>query len=214
MTDDVEAQRRQLMASGFDPRDAARLPMAQFERWFEDARQAGLRLTNAMTLATAGAAGRPSARMVLMTHHTAAGIVYFTDDQSPKAAATTANPYAALVFHWPALERQVRVEGTVAPVTDAENDAQWQQMAWGPKMRVWVARQSIVVADRAELQASLLQWMARYAHEPIPRPPYYRGFRVTPALVEFWQGRDDWLHDRVRYRLLPDGGWLIERLAP
>jgi pyridoxamine 5'-phosphate oxidase len=214
MTRDTEALRRQYMDTGFDPRDAARLPMEQFARWFDEARQAGFRSPNAMTLATSGANGRPAARMVLMTHHSAEGFVYFTDERSPKAAATTANPYAALVFHWAVLERQVRIEGSVAPMPDAENEAQWQQMAWGPKMRMWVARQSAIVPDRAELEEALLQLMARYEHEPIPRPPNYRGFRVSPSLVEFWQGRDDWLHDRVRYRLLAAGGWLIERLAP
>ncbi len=213
MTVDAEALRRACMAAGFDPRAAAAAPMDQFARWFRDARAAGLRLPHAMTLATTGADGRPSARMVLMTSSDASGFVYFTDNASPKAQDTAANPWVALVFHWPSLERQVRVEGTVAPVTDTEADAQWQQRAWAPRLSAWVARQSEPVPDRAVLEERLLALMAQYEQQPIPRPPFYRGFRVSPALVEFWQGRDDWLHDRVRYRR-DDTGWIIERLAP
>jgi pyridoxamine 5'-phosphate oxidase len=211
---DAEALRRQLMAGGFDPRDAAAQPMDQFGQWFQQARGAGLRLPHAMTLATASADGRPSARMVLMTGSDTAGFVYYTDDASPKARATAANPWVALVFHWAGLERQVRVEGTVSPLGDAEAGAHWQTRAWAPRVAAWVARQSEVITDRAVLEERLLQLMAQHDQTPPPRPPHYRGFRVRPALVEFWQGRDDWLHDRVRYRLEANGGWVIERLAP
>jgi pyridoxamine 5'-phosphate oxidase len=214
MTQDAEPMRRRLMATGFDPREAATEPMAQFERWFEDARAAGLRLPHAMSLATLGAEGRPHARMVLMTSSDSGGFIYYTDDASPKAEAAAANPWVALVFHWAGLERQVRVEGTVAPVSDAEAEAQWEQRAWAPRPAAWVARQSQVVENRAVLEERLLELIAQYENAPIPRPAYYRGFRVRPALVEFWQGRDDWLHDRVRYRRGEDGGWVIERLAP
>jgi pyridoxamine 5'-phosphate oxidase len=213
MTPDAEALRRRLMQTGLDPRDVAADPMDQFQRWYEDARGAGLRLPHAMTLATAGADGRPSARMVLMASCDRQGLVYYTDDHSPKAQAAAEQPWVALVFHWAGLERQVRAEGTVAPVSEAEADAHWAQRAWAPRLAAWVARQSEVVPSRAELEERLLALMAQHGHQPAPRPPYYRGYRVRPALVEFWQGRDDWLHDRVRYRL-EAGAWIIERLAP
>ena len=214
MTADTEKRRREYMAAGFAPRDAAAQPMAQFQRWFQDAREAGLRLPHAMTLATVEPGGRPSARMVLMTSCDAEGFVYFTDEASPKALAASANPWVALVFHWAGLERQVRVEGTVAPVTEAEAEAQWQTRGWVPRLGAWVARQSEAVPDRRFLEERLLALMRQYESQPVPRPAYYRGYRVTPALVEFWQGRDDWLHDRVRYRQDEAGGWVIERLAP
>jgi pyridoxamine 5'-phosphate oxidase len=213
LTSDAEALRRQYMAAGFDVRDAARAPMAQFAVWYQDARNAGLRLPHAMTLATVNAEGRPTARMVLMTSHDEYGFVYFTDEASPKLVAIAANPWVALVFHWAGLERQVRVEGTVTPVSQADNDRQWLARGWAPKLGALVARQSQVVASRAELEEALLRLVRQYDHAPVPRPPYYRGFRVQPATVEFWQGRDDWLHDRIRYRA-EGGGWVVERLAP
>jgi pyridoxamine 5'-phosphate oxidase len=206
--------RREFMAAGFDLRDAARQPMAQFAHWYQAARDAGLRLPHAMTLATVNADGRPTARMVLMTGHDESGFVYFTDARSPKAAQSAANPWVALVFHWPGLERQVRVEGTVSLLAGAEADTQWEARAWAPRLSAWVDQQSQVVASRAVLEETLLQLIARYEHTPIPRPPHYRGYRVAPAQVEFWQGRADWLHDRIRYRRIDDGTWLIERLAP
>jgi pyridoxamine 5'-phosphate oxidase len=213
MTTDAETLRRHLMQTGLDPRTAAAEPMEQFRHWYQDARDAGLRLPHAMTLATAGGDGRPTARMVLMTSCDDQGLVYYTDDLSPKAQAAAAQPWVALVFHWAGLERQVRLEGTVAPVSEAEADAQWAQRAWAPQVAAWVARQSEVVPSRAVLEEHLLRLMAEHERQPAPRPPYYRGFRVRPELVEFWQGRDDWLHDRVRYRA-EAGAWVIERLAP
>jgi pyridoxamine 5'-phosphate oxidase len=118
------------------------------------------------------------------------------------------------VFHWPGLERQVRVEGTVTPISAAEADAHWETRAWAPRLGAWVGQQSQVVASRAVLEETLLQLIARYEQAAIPRPPHYQGFLVQPTQVEFWQGRDDWLHDRIRYRLQADGAWLIERLVP
>ncbi len=214
MTTDAETLRRGFMAAGFDPRAAAAEPMTQFRRWFDDARGAGLPLPHAMSLATVGDEGRPSARMVLMTSSDADGFVFYTNTASPKAQAAAANPWVALVFQWPGLERQVRVEGTVSAVTPAEADAQWAKRRWAPQVASRVAPQSQVVPDRAVLEARLLALMAHYDQQPVPRPPGYGGFRVSPTIVEFWQGRDDWLHDRVRYRLVDAGGWLIERLAP
>ena len=214
MTPDAETMRRQFMATGFDPRDAAAEPMEQFTHWFTEARAANLRLPHAMTLATINADGRPSARMVLMTAHDTEGLVYYTDEASPKAQAAAANPWVALVFNWPGLERQVRIEGTVSGLTDADAEAQWINRRWPAQVATWVARQSRVVRSRAELEERLLKLLAEYENQPVPRPAHYRGFRVRPEQVEFWQGRDDWLHDRVRYRRDARGGWIIERMAP
>ena len=188
-------------------------PVEQFREWFVAATSAGVPEPNAMTLATAGADGRPDARIVLLKGFDARGFSFFTNRESRKGRELAANPFAALVFFWPALERQVRVEGRVELVSDAEADAYFALRPPGARLGAWASRQSEVVSGREVLETALADIEREYADGNIPRPPHWGGYRVVPDVVEFWQGRPSRLHDRLRYRKA-DAGWLIERLSP
>jgi pyridoxamine 5'-phosphate oxidase len=214
MTTQLEALRAAYMAEGFDLTQAAAEPVTQFVAWLAQVEAAGVFGPRAMTLATTNAAGRPSARLVMLAGCDARGFAFCTDAGSPKARDLAQQPWAALVFNWGALERQVRVEGPVEPIADDEADRYFARRASAARLAAWAGRQSAVIRDRAGLEARLIEVLSRYEGQAIPRPPYYAGYRVAPALVEFWQGRADRLHDRVRYERLEGGRWLIERLAP
>ena len=189
-------------------------PLRQFMSWLDEALHSELLEPNAMTLATSTPDGHPSARIVLLKAADSAGFVFFTDTRSRKGRELTANPRAALVFWWGELERQVRVCGTVTTVAEAESVKYFDSRPEGSRISAWASHQSEVVRDRAQLER---QWAdARHIHagERIPRPVYWGGFRVVPREYEFWQGRPNRLHDRLRYRLMDTGGWLVERLSP
>lgn len=188
-------------------------PHRQFERWLEAARDMAVHEPEAMALATAAADGRPSVRMVLLRGHGADGYVWFTNYASRKGRELAENPHAALVFHWAPLGRQVRVEGVVTRVTDAESDAYFATRHPGSQAGAWASAQSTPIDGRDGLERAAAHVIRTYAGATIPRPPHWGGFRLTADLVEFWQHRDDRMHDRFRY--LPDGvKWRIERLAP
>jgi pyridoxamine 5'-phosphate oxidase len=188
-------------------------PIAQFRVWFDQALAAGLDEPNAMTLATCTPDGRPSARIVLLKGLDERGFAFYTNYDGRKAQEIAANPRAALVFYWAELERQVRVEGSVERTSAAESDAYFESRPRGSRFGAWTSEQSRVVESRAVLEARMAALEAEYADGPVPRPPFWGGFRVRPEVVEFWQGRSNRLHDRLRYR--PDGGaWVIERLSP
>jgi pyridoxamine 5'-phosphate oxidase len=200
--------------------------LTQFSRWFADAVAAGLPEPNAMVLATADTAGRPSARTVLLKEYDARGFVFFTNYESRKAAELAANPYASLVFPWFPMRRQVVVAGTATRVERAETEAYFAGRPRDSQLGAWASPQSKVVAGRAELDAALSDVESRFPGE-VPAPPHWGGLRVAPSTVEFWQGRTGRLHDRLRYRRLAvaqaeqgataDGertGWIVERLAP
>jgi pyridoxamine 5'-phosphate oxidase len=189
-------------------------PLAQFRAWYGDARAAGLPLAEAMTLATATADGRPSARVVLLRGCDEGGFVFYTNYDSRKGRELAANPRAALVFHWQPLERQVRVEGRVEPISAEQSDAYFRSRPRASRLGAWASPQSEVLAGRRELERRLREAAARFGEGEVPRPPYWGGYRVVPEVVEFWQGREGRLHDRLRYRRLPHGGWAVERLAP
>jgi pyridoxamine 5'-phosphate oxidase len=186
---------------------------AQFALWFADAVAEGVLEPNAMVLATADARGRPSARTVLLKGYDARGFAFYTNYVSRKGADLAANPYASLVFPWLATHRQVVVTGAVERVDRAETEAYFGSRPRGAQLGAWASPQSRPIPDRDALDAGLAAAADRFGHGPVPAPPHWGGFRVAPDAVEFWQGRPDRLHDRLRYRNTPTG-WVIERLAP
>jgi len=188
-------------------------PFRLFDEWYREAREAGLYLPEAMTLATADADGAPSARLVLLKRHDARGFVFFTNYESRKAAELDANPRAALAIHWPILQRQVRIEGTVERITADESYDYFRTRPRGSRIGAWASPQSRVISERSELEARVAEYDAKYPGEEIPLPPYWGGFRVRPETIEFWQGRANRLHDRFRFTRDGDG-WAVDRLAP
>ena len=204
--------RREYTLDGLSEADALRDPFAQFERWFRDAIDANLPLPNAMTLATATARGAPDARVVLLKGVDNGGFVFYTNYLSRKGKELEANPAACLVFLWTELERQVRIEGRVEKVTAGESDAYFASRPLGARLSAWASAQSEPVSGREQLEHALEAAESRYGEDP-PRPPHWGGYRLVPAAIEFWQGRENRLHDRLLYRRA-DGGWKIERLAP
>ena len=188
-------------------------PLQQFERWFQQALAAELPEPNAMTVATVGADGRPSTRVVLIKGYDARGIVWYTNYESRKGRELAGNPHAALQFHWVELERVVRIEGRVEKVDAAESDAYYQSRPLDSRIGAWASPQSQVIASRAVLVANAARFGAQFLMNP-PRPPHWGGFRLVPDRWEFWQGRKSRLHDRLRYRLDEAGTWVRERLAP
>ena len=190
-------------------------PFVQFQQWLEQAAAAGTALPEAMTLATATADGRPSARMVLLRGCDERGFVFFTNYESRKAGDLTANPRAALVFFWEPQDRQVRVEGRVEKVSAEESDTYFHSRPRGSRLGAWASPQSQVLPGRDALDAWVNEMEAKYAGQDVfPRPPHWGGYRVVPELIEFWQGQPSRLHDRLRYQRQADGSWKIDRLAP
>ena len=190
-------------------------PIVQFQRWFDEALAAQLHEVNAMTLATVGVQGRPAARIVLLKGVDSRGFVFYTNYASRKGRELAANPHVALVLHWAALERQVRIEGSAQPVPPAESDAYFASRPLASRMGAWASPQSEPIQNRAVLEAMEAQIRQRFGDDP-PRPPHWGGYRVRPDMVEFWQGRASRLHDRLCYRRADpaSGGWTLERLAP
>ncbi len=188
-------------------------PIRQFNRWFDQAKAAGQPEPEAMALATATPAGEPSVRFVLLRGLDARGFVFYTNGRSRKGREMADNPMAALVFRWWTLERQVRVSGPVSPVEPAESDAYFQSRPRGAQLGAWASAQSEPLTSRVVLEEQLSTVARRFAGRQVPRPPWWGGYRVHPAEVEFWQGRPDRLHDRLAYRLA-GGRWRIQRLSP
>jgi pyridoxamine 5'-phosphate oxidase len=191
----------------------ARDPFEQFQAWLDDALRAeAIVEPNAMSVSTVGANGRPSARIVLLRQWDARGFVFFTNYESRKGAELTVHPYAAILFWWGALERQVRIEGAVERVLDVESDAYFASRPRGHRLSAWASHQSAVVPDRETLERAIADADARFPDE-VPRPPFWGGYRVVPDRFEFWQGRPNRVHDRVAYERSADG-WGIARLSP
>ncbi|UFR03867.1 pyridoxamine 5'-phosphate oxidase [Streptomyces sp. Go40/10] len=216
---DPAAMRKQYRADGLAEEDLATHPMDQFTRWFEDAARAALHGTlyepNAMVVSTADAQGRPSSRTVLMKQYDTDGFVFFTNYDSRKGRDLAENPHVSLLFPWHPLARQVIVTGTARRTGRDETAAYFRTRPHGSQLGAWASAQSRVIASRTELDTSYAELAARYPDdERVPVPPHWGGFRVTPETIEFWQGRVNRLHDRLRYVARPDGTWKVERLSP
>jgi len=196
-----------------DETHSASEPLQQFEQWLHAAITAELPEPTAMTLATVGANGRPSTRVVLLKGCDARGFVFYTNYESRKGQDLAANPQAALQFHWVELERVARIEGRVEKTSDEESDEYFRSRPLDSRLGAWASPQSRVIASRAVLIAEAARIGVRFALDP-PRPPHWGGYRLVPDAYEFWQGRRSRLHDRLRYTLQPDGSWRRERLAP
>lgn len=208
---DLAALRAEYELGGLDESDLDPDPMAMFARWFAEVAAAGIGEPNAMVLATV-AEGVPSARTVLLKG-VDSGFVFFTNYDSRKGAELARDPACALTFGWYALQRQVRVEGVAAKVDRAETEAYFASRPRGSQLGAWASAQSSEVPDRASLDAAYEEVRARFGDGEIPAPPHWGGYRVTPASVEFWQGRAGRMHDRLVYRRTDDG-WTTHRLAP
>ncbi len=210
----LEDLRREYSLARLDESSVDPDPFAQFHAWFSDASRSGVLDPHAMTLATAGPGGRPSARVVLLKDIGPAGLVFFTDYRSRKSQDLDANPQATVLFYWGELERQVRITGRAGRTPQETAEAYFTTRPVGSQLGAWASHQSAVLpGGRAELDARLRDVSARYAGGPVPLPPHWGGWRLVPDEFEFWQGRESRLHDRIRYRR--DGmGWVIDRLSP
>ncbi len=185
----------------------------QFTIWWDEALQSEIYDVNAMTLATADAAGNPLARIVLLKDYTNEGFVFFTNYNSRKGKELSENPRGCLLFFWKELERQVRIEGTIEKVDASESDAYFHSRPEGSRIGAWTSPQSSAIPDREFLENKYLELSESYRDQPIPRPDHWGGYIVKPAKIEFWQGRPSRLHDRILYTK-QESGWKIERLAP
>ncbi|MDB9521455.1 pyridoxamine 5'-phosphate oxidase [Dolichospermum circinale CS-1225] len=189
-------------------------PFIQFKIWFNQSVAAQLPEPNAMTLATCTPDGKPSARMVLLKDIDELGFVLFTNYKSQKGQEISVNPQAALVFWWAELERQVRIVGTVEKISSAQSDSYFEVRPPFSRLGAWASNQSEVISSRNVLETQLIEFQRQYQNQEVPRPPHWGGFRVIPQEIEFWQGRSSRLHDRLRYTLVDNGNWKIERLSP
>jgi pyridoxamine 5'-phosphate oxidase len=187
-------------------------PFAQFGRWLDEALSAEITDANAMTIATVDADCRPSSRVVLLKGFTESGFVFFTNYESKKGNDLAANPRVSLSFFWPQLHRQVLINGTASKVTHEESETYFRSRPYDSQLAAWASEQSSVLRSRADLEMKFEEMRQRFADD-VPLPPFWGGFRVVPTRIEFWQGRESRLHDRLAYRL-EDKRWLIERLSP
>jgi len=189
-------------------------PLRQFDTWFKHAASTGVRAPEAMAVATASADGAPSVRIVLLKQYDALGFVFYTNYESRKAQELAANPRAALLFYWDPLGRQVRIEGPVQRTSREASATYVHSRPRGSQLSAMASRQSRPVASREALESAVAELAARYEGAPLPVPDDWGGFVVFPESFEFWQHREDRLHDRLLYARQPDGGWRLERLAP
>ena len=212
--DHVARLRKEYTRAGLKESDAAPDPIAQFRRWFGEALAADLHEPNAMTLASATPDGRPSARVVLLKGFDERGFAFYTNYEGRKGRELEDNPRCALVFYWGELERQVRVEGRASRVSEEESDGYFKSRPWGSRLGACVSEQSRPVESRDALEKRLRGLEAEYEGREVPRPHFWGGYRVEPEVIEFWQGRENRLHDRLVYRRSEGGGWRRERLQP
>jgi len=205
--------RRSYTLAGLRRADLDPDPIAQFGKWLQQTIDAQMLEPTAMTLATVGKSGRPSARIVLLKGVDERGLIFYTNYESRKARELAENPQGALVFYWAELERQVRVTGVVSSISREESEAYFKTRPRGHQLGAWVSTQSDVIASRGVLEERLELFEQKYP-DTVPLPPFWGGYILSPTEIEFWQGRQNRLHDRFRYTKQANGNWLIERLAP
>jgi pyridoxamine 5'-phosphate oxidase len=221
MTVNIADLREDYRLKSLDFTDVTQDPFLQFETWFQEAVAAQILEPNAMVLATV-AEGKPSARVVLLKGLTTEGFVFFTNYTSRKGVELAENPHAALCFNWLDLQRQVRVEGVVQKISEADSDAYFHSRPFGSRIGAWASPQSKIIENRSILEKNLAELTEKYknviarneATEGVSRPPHWGGYVLSPDLIEFWQGRSSRLHDRICYKKTAEGGWEMVRLAP
>jgi pyridoxamine 5'-phosphate oxidase len=206
--------RREYRDKGLNENQVPAQPLPLFERWFKEALQAKLLDANAVTLASLTSLGRPATRTVLLKGVDQRGFVFFTNYESQKGRELARKPYASLLFFWKELGRQVRVDGKVSKVSAVESDTYFKTRPLGSQLGAWASDQSQVIPDRPFLEQKMKAFEEMFKGRPVPRPSHWGGFRLIPDLIEFWQGRPNRLHDRIRYRRVRSGYWKIERLSP
>jgi pyridoxamine 5'-phosphate oxidase len=206
--------RKEYKLQSLSEKDALPDPFAQFSKWWNEATNAGIDEVNAMTLASASADGMPDARIVLLKGFDDRGFTFFTNYQSSKGQQLLENPRACLVFFWKELERQVRISGLSVGVSDKENDEYFNSRPEGSRIGAWASPQSEVIENREWLELTEKAVREQFRGKEIGRPLHWGGFRIKPTHIEFWQGRPNRLHDRIRYNLEKNGSWKMERLAP
>lgn len=213
MPSTISDLRKEYTLNGLDTADVLADPIAQFRLWFNAALQANVPEPNAMYVSTVTEEGRPDGRIVLLKDILDTGFVFYTNYESRKGKELTSHPFAAITFFYQELERQVRIEGRVEKVSPEQSDDYFNSRPRGSQLGAWVSNQSSVIENRDVLATRQRELEARFADQPVPRPPHWGGYQVIPDLIEFWQGRPSRLHDRIRYRKENDN-WIIERLAP
>lgn len=213
MKKEIADIRKDYQLESLTEQDVAANAIAQFTRWWDEAVKSEIDEVNAMTLATVSDKGIPAARIVLLKDYDENGFVFFTNYNSDKGMHLAANPQATLLFFWKELERQIRIEGVAEKVSAAESDDYFYSRPVGSRIGAWSSPQSRVIANREILEQNVVTYTNEFG-ENVPRPEHWGGYRIKPAVIEFWQGRSSRLHDRIRYTLTAENNWVIERLAP
>jgi pyridoxamine 5'-phosphate oxidase len=213
MKKEIADIRKDYKRETLDESRVAEDPIEQFTRWWKEALGSEIEEVNAMTLATATKDGIPSARIVLLKDYDKKGFVFFTNYKSHKAHELETNPHAALVFFWKVLERQIRIQGMIEKIQAKESDAYFSSRPLGSRLGAWASPQSTVINSRKLLEENIELYKKQFG-ENVPRPVHWGGYRVMPFVIEFWQGRSNRLHDRIKYSKQSNGTWKIERLAP
>ena len=225
MSNEIADIRKDYKLASLEEADVAANPIDQFTRWWNEAVASQIDEVNAMTLATANAAGVPAARIVLLKGYNPNGFIFFTNYESDKGKNLAQNPHAALVFFWKELERQIRIEGTVEKVSAEESDRYFNSRPASSRIGAWASPQSAVIENRLVIEQNVERYSSIFANDSIERPDHWGGYIVKPRSIEFWQGRSSRLHDRIRYTIeasaynaatdtRSDANWKIERLAP
>lgn len=214
MASDIAALRKEYTLNALTENDVEATPIGQFTRWWNQALESNIDEVNAMTLSTLNEQLIPESRIVLLKGYSPKGFVFFTNYQSDKGTQLQHNGNCSLLFFWKELERQVRIRGKAEKISETDSDAYFNSRPEGSKIGAWASPQSKVVESQQWLHQNFEKIKSSYTSTPIPRPPHWGGFIVIPECVEFWQGRPSRMHDRIRYSLLQNDAWKIERLAP